>query len=250
MAELEGGVEIMPVTDGLAKTTQGDFGRYSLQISEYDAAGAKQQFAVAIPQAGAWPDVMLRAALLKKTTFESHPMPMIIHGVIYADRMGLDIMAGDVYLVQGRPAISNKAKIKMALATGQIESIETAIKELPEKPDILRDCVVKNDLECTVTLEVKGWKKPLVRRAKLSRWYKGKNPNWKDNPEHMLELNTVAHACEYIAPGGTDSDEAPPLSAKDDFARRQASMMEQMTPSRFGMGGNYMGSTLGGITGI
>ena len=27
----------------------------------------------------------------------------------------------------------------------------------------------------------------------------------------MLELNTLAHACEFVAPGATGDDEAPPL---------------------------------------
>jgi hypothetical protein len=74
-------------------------------------------------------------------------------------------------------------------------------------------CIAKSDIECTVTIKVKGWDQPLVRTARLSRWYKKGNPNWVGNPEHMLELNTIAHAVEYIpgATGATEEDEAPPL---------------------------------------
>jgi hypothetical protein len=66
------------------------------------------------------------------------------------------------------------------------------------------------DLECTVTIHVKGWKVPIVHKARLSQWYMERNPNWVSRPEYMLELNTTAHACELVAPGGTESDEAPP----------------------------------------
>ena len=209
MAELQGDVtsvpQVIPSGGDTLALPQGSFGSYSIKIKEFNAAGTPEEFSVTIPQNATWGDIMLRAAILKRTIFQANELPMIIHGILYADRLNLDIMAGDVYLVAGRPAISNKAKIKMALATGNIEGIETEIKELAEP------FKQGHDLECTATISVKGWKKPLVRKARLSRWFKEKNPNWVQNPEHMLELNTVAHACEYVAPGGTDSDEAPPL---------------------------------------
>src|ERR1022692_3576424 len=150
MADLLGSVDIVPApTKGMGEVVQGDFGRYLLRVQEFSPSGTKEEFAVAIPQEGTWPDVMLRAALLKRTTFQTNDIPMIIHGVIYADKLGLDIMAGDVYLVNGRPAISNKAKIKMALATGNIEGIETEMRDTGATPAALKECVVKTDLECT-----------------------------------------------------------------------------------------------------
>jgi hypothetical protein len=210
VAELqESNATIVPVPKELGMA-QGDMGRYQLGIKEYDAAGRATEFAISLSMDDPkWGPRIQTAAILKQSPqWKAAAFPYIIYAVMYAENLGLDVMAGDVFDVGGRLATSNKAKIKRALASGNIEGIETTTVELDAPgPD---KCVAKKDLECTVTVHVKGWKHPIVRRARLSRWYKGSNPNWRDNPEHMLEMNTTAHACEYVVPGGTEGDEAPP----------------------------------------
>ena len=209
LAELEGNAaQIVPVPKELG-LSQGDMGRYHLNIKEYDAAGRATDFAIAISMDDPkWGPRLQMAAILKQSTiWRGETFPTIIFAVMYAENLGLDIVAGDVYPLQGRIATTNKAKIKRALASGQIEGIEQSTVELPST--FVTKAGPKPDMECTVTIHIKGWKKPIVRKAKLSRWYKEVNPNWRDNPEHMLELNTTAHACEYVTPGGTEGDELP-----------------------------------------
>jgi len=154
--------------------------------------------------------VMQQVVMLKKGTWKNASVADILFGLAYARKLGLDVMSGDVYsLGDGRIATSNKAKIKMAFATKRIKGFTTEIKELKENAINLPGCPQKYDLECTVTLDVEGLNKPVVRKAKLSAWFNGKNPNWTGRPDHMLELNTMAHACEYVHPTETGLDELP-----------------------------------------
>lgn len=190
-------------------------GEYILEVKEFDAAGKSKTLAIAAPKSpdfNSW-SLMQMAVMLKKGPWQARSLQEIIYAIAYAHNLGLDIMQGDVYPTgDGRINTSNKAKIKQALATGMIEGIQVDIKDTAQAIT-LDGCPQKTDLECTVTVHVKGWKVPIVRTSRLSRWYNKANPNWKGRPEHMLELNTVAHALEYVHPTATESDETPPPAA-------------------------------------
>ena len=147
-------------------------------------------------------------AMLQNGTFNKVSVPMTAFAIAYAKSKGLDIMEGDVYATsEGRLAISNKAKIKLALRTGLITDYECVLSKT-EDPIELPNCSQKTDLICTVTIEVKGFKRPLRRSQRLSEWYMPKNPNWQGRPSHMLELSTFAHLCDLVNP--TVEDTAPP----------------------------------------
>lgn len=186
-------------------------GEYLIEVKEFDAAGKSKALSVAAPTSPdfrSW-SLMQQAIMLKKGPWQSRSIQEIFFAIAYANNLGLDILQGDVYPTgDGRINTSNKAKIKQALATGNIEGIEVDIKDLGT-PIALDGCTQKTELECTVTVHVKGWVKPIIRRSLLSRWFNKSNPNWKGRPEHMLELNTVAHAVEYVHPMATESDETP-----------------------------------------
>lgn len=189
-------------------------GEYMLEVKEFDAAGKSKAITVAAPTTSNFAEwsLMQQVVMLKKGTWKGASLPDIIYAIAYARNMGLDIMQGDVYPSgEGRINTSNKAKIKLALATGNIRGIEVEIKDTGEAIN-LTGCSQKTDLECTATIHVKGWEKPIIRKSRLSRWFNARNPNWAGRPEHMLELNTVAHAVEYVNPTATDDDEAPPIS--------------------------------------
>lgn len=187
-------------------------GEYIIEAREFDTTGKITVLKAGLPTV---PDfskwtVMQQVVMLKKSAWSKSPVSEIVFALAYANRLGLDVMRGDVFPTgEGRLGISNKAKIKLALQTGNVIGIETDLRDTGE-PLNLVGCAVKNDLECTATIHVKGWAKPIVRKARLSRWYKAKNPNWVGNPEHMLELNTVAHALEYVNPTATQEDEFIP----------------------------------------
>jgi hypothetical protein len=193
-------------------------GEYVMTVNEFDQAGKKTELKAVMPTS---PDfkqwsIMQQVVMLKKGPWKLAPVQEIVFAIAYANSLGLDIMTGDVFSTgDGRIGTSNKAKIKLALATGNIVGIETEIRDTGEQLN-LAGCVQKTDLECTATIHIKGWTKPIVRKSRLSRWYKPKNPNWVGNPEHMLQLNTVAHAMEYVNPTATESDEAPPVGTTYD----------------------------------
>jgi hypothetical protein len=204
MAEQQTTTALVPVKDS-----------FTLTVKDYDPAGKATELSAPLPSTGDFNQWTLvqQVVMLKKGAFKNAPVPEVVFAIAYARQLGLDVMMGDVFSTgEGRIGTSNKAKIKMALRTGNIEGVETEMRDTGE-PISLTGCVQKTDLECTVTIHVKGWKKPIIRKARLSRWFKAKNPNWQGNPEHMLELNTVAHAMEYVNPTATESDEAPPLDA-------------------------------------
>lgn len=187
---------------------------HQITIKDFDAAGKITELSCPLPDDARFESwtMMQQIVMLKRGVWNASSVPDIIWGLAYAKQIGADVMQGELFPTgQGRWGTSNKYKIKKALATGNIIGIESVSKELTEPGPA--GCIAAHDIECTVTITVKGWQKPLVRKARLSRWYKKGNPNWVGNPEHMLELNTVAHACEYIpgATGATEEDEAPPL---------------------------------------
>lgn len=189
-------------------------------IQEFDAAGNKQTMTIPMPnsvQFAKW-TIEQQVGMLKRGPWSKITIGDIFFGLAYANKIGADVFLGELFPTgEGRFGTSNKFKIKQGFKTGRIESFEVDIRDTKEPIDLV-GCIQKTDLECTVTLEVKGLKKPIIRRARLSRWFNVKNPNWLGKPEHMLELNTFAHACEYI-PGdngllpsiATEEDEAPPM---------------------------------------
>jgi hypothetical protein len=206
MAEQANATELVPVN-----------GEYVLSVRDFDAAGKATSLSVALPESpdfNKW-SLMQTVIMLKKGAWAGQPVADIVYAIAYAHNKGLDIFSGDIYSTgQGKINTSNKAKIKLALATGNIVGIEVSIVETAD-PIAIPGCTLKKDLECTATIHVKGWTVPIVRKSRLSKWFNAKNPNWQGRPEHMLELNTVAHAVEYVNPTVTDDSEAPPLNARD-----------------------------------
>lgn len=204
MADLKQNEAIVP-----APTREG----YSITISEFDAAGKRSDLVVPLPTGASIENVrgnlLLRAAILKSTTWNKFAIPQILHGIMFADRLGLDIELGDVYSADGRPALSAEGRIKLAQKDPRYKGHSTTFKELDE-PLNKPKCVLKKDLECTVTIRVEGWEQPIVRTARLSRWHKD-TPAWNERPEHQLELNTLGHACRFLRPIG-DPEDAPPAT--------------------------------------
>lgn len=196
-------------------------GEYQIKIRELDAAGGASTFMVPVPAniTSAEASVMLRSAILKRTTWKAFEMPFIIHAVIYADRMGLDIMAGDVYSAEGgRLSTTSGAKIRHAMSTGRIEGYEVNIEEgaevkIPYKVAGKDGMWIGKELKATATVFVKGWKSPVVYTSYLTEWFLGSNPNWRSRPAYMLRRNVLSKVLEEVAPMGIDSEEAPPLES-------------------------------------
>lgn len=211
MAELEGAGQIVPANGASAPS-------YTLSITEFDAAGKTSELRVPLPQDEKWGSVMLRAALLKKGgSWKAYDIPTIIHAVVYADNLGLDIMAGDVYQAEeGRLSTTAGAKIKHAMQSGRILGYEVKIdKGVPVKiPYKLKneDRVYEGtNLVATVTVHVRDLTLPVVYETTLAEWFTGRNPNWRDRPAYMLRKNALSKVMEEAVPMGTEGDEAPPI---------------------------------------
>lgn len=215
MAEIEGSGAIVP-TNGPANGT--GVATYALSITEFDAAGTKSVLSVPLPQDEKWGNVLLRAALLKKGgSWKAYDIPTIIHAVVYADNLGLDIMAGDVYCAEeGRLSTTAGAKIKHAMQSGRIASYSV---EMTAGPNIKIPYTIKNNSEtwegpnweAKVTVKVKDLDAPVVYVTTLQEWFTGRNPNWRTRPAYMLRKNALSKVMEEVAPMGTEADEAPPI---------------------------------------
>lgn len=194
-------------------------GEYNIEIKEFSQAGTPSKFVVPVPNSitSQEASVMLRAAILKRTTWKASDFPTILHAVMYSDRMGLDIMAGDVYMAaEGRISTTAGAKIRHAMSTGRIEGYEVDITDGPPTKLPWRTSKEEGqydgpNLKAKVTVYVKGWKKPVVYETTLAEWFVGANPNWRSRPAYMLRKNALSKALEEVAPMGVEADEAPPL---------------------------------------
>lgn len=194
-------------------------GEYMLQVTDFSAAGGKSSFSIAVPNNvdATSASLMLRAAILKRTTWKDKDFATVLHAVMYADRMGLDIMAGDVYMAEeGRLSTTAGAKIRHAMASGKIEGYNVEITEGPEisiKYSLRgQEQVWKGpNIKARVTVNVKGFTGPVVYETTLREWFTGRNPNWRERPAYMLRKNALSKAMEEVAPLGVEADEAPPL---------------------------------------
>lgn len=215
MAERESLTALIPADPIGYPETPARSSSYQIVVKDMSATGKVQEMSFPLPSSAdfqVW-SIEQQVGMLKRGMWNKLSIPDILWGLAYAHHIGADPMIGDIFPTgEGRWGTSNKYKIRRALETGRIEGIETDIVDLGTELR-LEKCIQKTDLECIVTVTVKGFTKPIVRKAKLSRWYKANNPNWQGNPEHMLELNTVAHALEYVIPGATEDDETPAVVA-------------------------------------
>jgi hypothetical protein len=194
----------------------------SMTVTDMDAMGRKTQYTVTLPTTCNYAELSLpqKIWLLKAGRFSKLPVPLIACAIVYAAQLreqtgaNIDELQGDLYCVQNGMGevtfnLTNKAKIKIANATGRIKGFTIVTHVLEDTPVELDDCIEDHELECTVTLEVEGLSKPIVKVQRLSEWFAPKNPNWRERPRHMLELNTYAHACEFVSPIETGEDEVP-----------------------------------------
>jgi hypothetical protein len=214
MAEIEGSGAIVQASVASAVSVA----TYALDITEFDAAGKRSTLSVPLPQDEKWGNVMLRAALLKKGgSWKQYDLPTIIYAVVYADNLGLDIMAGDVYCAEeGRLSTTAGAKIKHAMQSGLIAGYSVEMAEGPEieipyqlkqQPQVWKG----PNWKATITVKVKTMETPIHYEATLKEWFTGRNPNWRDRPAYMLRKNALGKAMEEAVPMGTEADEAPPV---------------------------------------
>lgn len=219
--------EIMPAParDSMVQVAQGDMGRYTIRIREMDAAGHASDFMVAVPMDETWQKRMLLAAILKRTTWKNFEMPVIFHAILYAENMGLDIAAGDVYQAsEGRLSTTAGAKIRHGMSTGRIQGYTVDITDgpvtkFPYQTKGTNQVFESPNYHAKVTVTVKDWAAPMVYETDLSEWFEGRNPNWRQRTKYMLRRNALGKAFEEVAPMGVEGDEAPPMEQPISYAQ-------------------------------
>lgn len=193
---------------------------YSIEVNEFTPAGKKNSYAITVPNnlnTASIPVMVLAAMLKEGGGWRDKSLASILVAIAYADRMGLDIVAGDVYIgAEGRISTTAAAKIRHAMASGRIAGYKVVIErgadiEIPWETAKQKGVWKGPDLTATVTVKVKGWDEPVVYTARLREWFIGSNPNWRLRTEHMLRLNALSKAMAEVAPMGVEADEAPPV---------------------------------------
>lgn len=191
-------------------------GEYVLSIKEFDAAGKSSALAVPVPSNMTVQNmsVMLMAAILKNTTWKMHTLATILLAIAYADHMGLDILAGDIYIAaEGRLSTTAGAKIRHAMSTGKIKGYTVDITDgtqITIKNKQGQEVYKGPNLQAKVSVTVDGWQSPVVYCTTLAEWFVAHNPNWVTRPAYMLRRNALSKALEEVAPMGIEADEAPP----------------------------------------
>jgi hypothetical protein len=209
MAELESQTAIVAAPEG-----------YAIKIRELSPSGKAEEMSIPVPaNVNAHDlDLMLEAAVLKRTTWRQFEFPTILHACIYARRMGLDITAGDVYMAEeGRLSTTAGAKIRHAMSTGKIQGYEVEITKGPEIEIPWETAKSKGSYKgpnyhVKVVVTVLGWQRPVVYETDLVEWFVGRNPNWRTRPLYMLRRNALSKALEEVAPLGVEAEEAPPVT--------------------------------------
>lgn len=201
---------------------------YSISIKDVAPGGQVETYLVPIADSVEWKNwtLMLRAAVLKKgnSVWRDKPIPEILHAIVYAESLGLDIVQGDVYVAEGgRLAVTNDARIKSALGSGRIAGYRYEVSEIPAEEDKAdpkwRDWETKNasgtyegpNLRSKVTVGVKGWTEQVVYETTLDQWFLGRNANWRTRTPYMFRKSSIAHALNEVCPIGLDEAEVPPL---------------------------------------
>lgn len=196
---------------------------YTITLNRYGADGKPRPLTVRIPE-NADLDLMrkqplLLAALLKDSDpiWMNYEPGFVLEAVLYAQTLGLDIIQKDIYPIEGRLAVSDKAKIRYARSQGGYRH-EVAMEPgeaitLPWRTAKESGNYVGTNLRATVRIYSKEFGDvPLnVYSTTLKAWFKGSNPNWRDRPDEMLRLRCIAKAYEEVCPVGTEPDEAPPI---------------------------------------
>jgi len=228
MAEQVGVATVLAPEPTQALAKRDDFG--TLVVKDVTPQGKENVYSVAIEKSAKWSDWSLlhRSLVLKHSQqWNGVPVPVIMHAVAYAESLGLDIVAGDVYYIDGRVATTNDARIKYALSSGKIEGYNVMLDPDPyddvavaKAPQIALEWRTQKETgtwkgpnyKATVTVKVKGWTDALVYKTDLKQWFTGRNPNWRTRTPFMLRKSSLAHALTEVVPVGLDVDEAPPAT--------------------------------------
>lgn len=193
---------------------------YTIQIRRFSASGNNQPLVVHIPE-GATPESirnnpLLLACVLKDgdPVWSQYEPGFVLVAALKAAGLGLDLLEGDIYPVEGRLGISDWAKIKYARSHGYRCTVEFKTGPSVTWPwETKREKGVwqGTDDTCTVTVLDKSDKIINVYSTNLKAWWVGHSKEWRDRTAESLRRKAIARAYQEVCPVGVDPEEAPPL---------------------------------------
>lgn len=196
---------------------------YTIQIKRFSASGNNQPLVVHIPE-GASPEAirnnpLLLACVLKDgdPVWSQYEPGFVLVAALKAAGLGLDLLEGDIYPVEGRLGISDWAKIKYARSKGYRATVE-----FTKGPSVSWEWSTRQakgmwtgtDDTCTVTVYTKDDKVVNVYATTLKAWWVGHSKEWRDRTAESLRRKAIARAYQEVCPVGVDPEEAPPIDVR------------------------------------
>lgn len=196
-------------------------GGYKITIKRFNASGDNTPLVAWIPEratpAAIRDNPVLLAAVLKDgdPTWQQYEPGFILVAALKAAGLGLDLLEGDIYPVQGRLGISDWAKIKYARSHGYRAAIE-----MKQGPPVSWDWATARERgiwqgtndTAVVTVYDKHDKAVNVYETALKAWFIGSSKEWRDRTAESLRRKALARAYQEVCPVGIDPEEAPPLT--------------------------------------
>lgn len=198
-------------------------GGYKITIKRFNPGGQSQDLVAWIPEKASPATIrdnpVLLAAVLKDgdPTWQPYEPGFILVAALKAAGLGLDLLEGDIYPVQGRLGISDWAKIKYARSHGY-----RATCEMKQGPNVSWDWATSREKgiwrgtndTAVVTVYDKHDKAVNVYETALKAWFVGSSKEWRDRTAESLRRKALARAYQEVCPVGIDPEEAPPMSAQ------------------------------------
>jgi hypothetical protein len=201
-------------------------GGYRITIKRFNASGDNTPLVAWIPEKASPASIrdnpVLLSAVLKDgdPTWQQYEPGFILVAALKAAGLGLDLLEGDIYPVQGRLGISDWAKIKYARSHGY-----RAVVEMKQGPAVqwdwgtAREKGIWQGTNDTAVATIYDRNDKLVNtyETTLKAWWVGSSKEWRDRTAESLRRKALARAYQEVCPVGIDPEEAPPIEVKVGF---------------------------------
>ena len=193
---------------------------YAIKIKRFSAAGSVNPLEVLIPENAKLESIknnpLLLAAVMKDgdPVWQGYDAGFVLIACMKAASLGLDILEGDIYPVEGRLGVSDWAKIKYARARGyraEVDMVEGEQMTVPWETAKNKGVWTGANLKCTVRVYSQDDKLLTTYTTTLRAWFEGRSREWRDRSAESLRRKTIARAYQEVCPVGVDPEEAPPI---------------------------------------
>jgi len=199
-------------------------GSITVGVREIMGNGQAREFAIPVnftnlaKPDGSWESVLTRAAFLAIGPMSGVPFGSVVCAVMYADSLGLDVMAKDVYTVDGKLSVSAEGKIKFADQSGLIEWRRIKLSRegnisLPYTEKQQSKTWVGKNLKAVVTVKLRSDPEPQVMEWELADFFSGSTA-WRTDTVSMFSKRALGKTLGILVPTGVDAEDIPTGSAE------------------------------------